>query len=179
MPRYYRRRYRGYRSGKSRYSNETACILFESTDTFERGTTFPKGEVESKLYVGYPVVAATGVFGTRKAKNFEISLTTNTLESPLVCALVYVPEGTLAGNFNLGESPINNVESLYEPNQNIICQFVIPANGESNSPQVTKVKTRLARNLDSGDSIVMIFGNIAATTQTFSVAGTVNYAIKY
>lgn len=179
MPRGYRRRYRGYRSAKSRYSNETAIITHNQTTTLDAGDTFPKGVIEEKSYVGYPVVPSTSTYGTRKAKNFEISLTSDALSQPLVCALVYVPQGTLASDFNVTTPTLDKVSSLYEPNQNVICQFVIPANGTSNSPQITKVKTRLARNLDSGDQIVMIFAPIGPISTAFALGATVNYAIKY
>lgn len=178
MPRYYRRRYRGYRSGRAKYSNETTYF---STNTIDvaAGSTFPAGtDPEThKPWRGYTIVGATTVAGTRKVKNFDISLTSQNLGAPVVGALVYVPEGTLASEMTLGTDP----SSLYEPNQNVICQFMIPANGETNSPQITRIRSRLARNLDAGDSIVMIFGAIGAISSEANalVCSTINYAIKF
>ena len=191
MARYYRRRYRTYRTGRNKYSNETTFIShvvdggtgIGHSGSVSPGQTFPEIYDTSsppKLQNrGYSIVPPTDVYGTRKVKNIDISLTTDLLSAPLVCALVYCPEGTLASTFSLGEG----TSSLYEPNQNIIGQFVIPANGEANAPQITRFKTRLARNLDSGDTIVLIFGSltgISANAETpVRIAGTVNYAIKY
>lgn len=172
MYRRYRRRY----YGKSKYSNETTFFDFTKPATaWGRGTSFPvDGDTG---FLGIPIVSSTNVYGTRKVKNFDISLTTTDLSSPLVGALVYLPEGTQTSHFVLGD--LRN--SLYEPNQNVICQFMIPANGPQNAPQITRIRSRLARNMDSGDSIVMLFGNIGEipAESQFEIAGTVNYAIKF
>ena len=75
MPRrYYRRRY--YRSGKSKYSNETSSFISNDL-AVSAGTTFPS--TDSPRTKGVTIVDKTLVAGTRKAKNFDISLTTNNL----------------------------------------------------------------------------------------------------
>lgn len=180
MPRYYRRRYRSYRSGKQKYSNET--ISFSGpTGALSPGDNFPASEDN----VGQLVVPATTVYGTRKVKNFEIQVTTEGLTSPVIGCLVYVPEGTTANEIN---KPITgkDVTSVYEPNQNLIKQFIIPASAYNTgssitnpNPVVTKVKTSLARNLDSGDEIRLIFCAVGDVLDGAQFAGTVNYAIKY
>lgn len=180
MPRGYRRRYRYYRSAKSKYSNETNVIAYGLTDTVSAGTTFPYGnDQEGNARKGMLIVPATNVYGTRKAKNFDISLTTVNNSAPILAVLVYVPQGTLASNIAISGSDIGAASSLYEPNQNVICQFVIPAATSTSSQTLTKYKTRLARNLDSGDSIVLILAGLGDLDNTFSIAGTVNYCIKY
>ena len=180
MPRYYRRRYRGYRLAKSRYSNETTVITFNTAEAQpEAGQTFPSDTIEEQEYRGFPIVAKTTVYGTRKAKNFDLTLTTKGLNAPLLGCLVYVPQGTLASAITSSSAGLGDVKSLYEPNQNVIMQFMVPANGSADAPQITKVRTRLARNLDSGDSIVLIFCPLETLADTVYIAATVNYAIKY
>lgn len=181
MPRVYRRRYRSYRSGRSKYSNQTTSLLFEVPQAgVDAGDSFPTGQDEQEnQYRGCTIVPSTGVYGTRKAKNFDIQVTTTAIASPIVAALVYVPQGTLASGLNISAFSPEGPNSLYEPNQNVIGQFIIPATPEGTSQSVTRFRTRLARNLDSGDSIVLIFGAVDHLDQGSSICATVNYAIKY
>lgn len=181
MPRGYRRRYRSYRSAKARYSNETTSIVITvPSGGIEGGATFPEGtDTQGNAYKGCMIVPPTGVYGCRKAKNFDISITTAETATPIIAALVYVPQGTLAQDMNLGAFSPDSINSLYEPNQNVIGQFVIPATFEGSAQTVTRFKTRLARNLDSGDCIVLLFGNVAELPQGSQICCTANYAIKY
>ena len=180
MPRGYRRRYRYYRSGRSKYSNETTSIVYATPSAYAASTTFPIGiDSQGNQFRGVVIVPATTVYGTRKAKNFDISITTAGTETPIVAALVYVPQGTYAGDMNVAAFTGDSVVSLYEPNQNVIGQFVIPATFDNTTQTVTRFKTRLSRNLDSGDQIVLLFGNADQIPQDAAICGTVNYAIKY
>lgn len=181
MPRYYRRRYRSYRSGKSKYSNQTTSLLLTVPEAgVEAGATFPTGQDEQENpYRGCTIVPATGVYGTRKAKNFDIQITTSSIGNPIVAALVYVPQGTLASTLNIASFTPEGPNSLYEPNQNVIGQFIIPATPEGTSQSVSRFKTRLARNLDSGDSIVLVMAPVAGLVDGAQICATVNYAIKY
>lgn len=180
MPRGYRRRYRSYRSGRSKYSNETTNILYATPSALAAGTTFPTGtDSQGNSFRGVVIVPATTVYGARKAKNFDVSITTAGTQTPIVAALVYVPQGTTAGDVNMEAFTGDSVVSLYEPNQNVIGQFVIPATFAGNTQTVTRFKTRLARNLDSGDMIVLVFGNATQIPEGAQIVGTVNYAIKY
>lgn len=181
MPRGYRRRYRSYRTGRSKYSNQTTSLLLTIPESgVDAGETFPAGQDEEQNpYKGCTIVPATSVYGTRKAKNFDVQITTSVIGCPIVAALVYVPQGTLASSLNISAFSPEGPNSLYEPNQNVIGQFVIPATPEGTSQSITRFKTRLARNLDSGDSIVLIMAPINSIGDGSQICATVNYAIKY
>lgn len=181
MPRGYRRRYRSYRTGRSKYSNQTtSLVLTIPSPGVDPGETFPDGQDEEQNhYRGCTIVPSTAVYGTRKAKNFDVQITTGAITTPVVAALVYVPQGTLASNLNVSSFSPEGPNSLYEPNQNVIGQFVIPATPDGTSQSVTRFKTRLARNLDSGDSIVLIMAPVASMEAGSQICATVNYAIKY
>lgn len=174
MPRYYRRRYRTYRSGKSKYSNETTTFSHQNdyaSTPLPAGTTFP---VADGRVVGFTIVAPTQVYGTRKVKNFDVQITSGAFAGPMRCALVYVPQGTNPSSI----LSINDSATLYEPNQNVILSFIVPDSGNGGN-NLIHFKSRLARNLDSGDSIVLICYNIVEQSGLVLFAGQVNFAIRY
>lgn len=177
MPRRYRK-YRRYNKilKSTKYSNET----YGTKITLENDTAgFAIDHVEM-------IPTVTGNLGTRKVKNFTLrfiadqALRTNatgtTLErSKLAFFLVYVPEGTEPSipNFGIADNPL----SCYEPNQNVILSGMVDSN------QVYSYKSRLARNLNSGDTISLILAALtpapAGTTITTPVTFTLNYAISF
>lgn len=197
----YRRRYLRPSGGK--YSNETVTFAYEASTNLDAGDTWPNiAEPQpGQIPKGVLIVPATNVMGNRKVKNFTIKVTTKNSNSPIYGALVYVPEGTTPGD--LGTN--SRYKSLYEPNQNVICSFIIPPNCnrieedgnyfvyDSQSSQLINVTSRLARNLSSGDMIVLLFSNSMALysgpgTHTddngrvdakTEIYGSVNYAIRY
>lgn len=177
--------YRTYRSAK--YSNETVCFNTQVTAPVNGGGSFPNGNPPGVL-----IVPATDVLGNRKCKNFTIKVTANLNDDPIIGALIYVPEGTIANPLQVA----GTAQSLYEPNQNIIATFVIPPNCtrdgqdhlvEVSAPTQITVSNKLARNLNTGDYIVLLFatpnglsaGDGLNQDPPITISGTVNYAIKY
>lgn len=177
MPRRYTRSGRYTRRVKTvKYSNET----YNYAGSLLVNNGAQKGNWHQTL------ITSIDQQGVRKCKNFELSLSGSPfipaaegtpLESPIFYALVYVPQGTEPSQINIG-SP-EAAASLYEPNQNVIMAGVWP--GDLKSP-FTK-KTRLARNLNSGDSIHLILAtpplNDAGGAYAKTVAVTLNYAISF
>ena len=167
MPRRYRRRrYALTRPVKTaKYSNETFAAI-QQVDTTSSADWFVL------------LSSASPVLGTRKAKNFTLTLVTSS-PVPFFFALVYVPEGTNPSGLNAGSTVEQNVlisASLYEPNQNVIMSGSF---GGPNST-VERYKTRLARNLNSGDSIFLVFHNLVpGDSASENVAVQCNYAISY
>lgn len=157
-----------------KYSNETTC--FANPVTIAAGTA-DAGQVNATM------ISAVNVQGMRKAKNFTLRIVANN-RTPIAWALVYVPQGQNPSVMGIG-TPAAPV-SLYEPNQNVIMAGVLPIagtpEGASNvsltfSPQVSR--TRLARNLNSGDTIVLCFRNLNNLATTFDVQAMLNYAITF
>ena len=117
---------------------------------------------------GQAIVPATTVQGMRKVKHVTVSLSKLTNDGvddakPFHWALVYVPESYAA-------NPIGAVGgSLYEPNQYVMaCGCVDPDAGP------IRIRSPVARNLNSGDSISLVIG---APTSGATYVGVVSYAV--
>ena len=170
MPRRRRTR-RTYSILRSKYSNETYAAQY----------SFTLNNESSALTYATIFTTITQVMGTRKAKNFTLNSVVSGTQIPLYFALVFVPQGTDPSNLNFGntvESGVLLSSSLYEPNQNVIMSGII---GGPMS-QVERHKTRLARNLNSGDRILLVFRPLGYNTeeaQNVQVAFTLNYVISY
>lgn len=175
----YRRNYRRYYSrGYNRpvqpvkYSNETYNVTFQ----------YLWGSVPNSVAV--TMIPASEVQGMRKTKNFTLNIsqspTTNAegvvqATSSFIYALVYVPAGTVANAITIGNG--SAAASLYEPNQNVICTGVC----DSSSGQL-RISSRLARNLNSGDSVALVLRptNTSGTEGNITRASvTLNFAIAY
>ena len=176
MPRYYRRTRRSYK--KQRYSNETSIFNIVSHLDANQAPTYPTFNNK----IGYSLVPSTTVQGTRKVKNMTLSISASSLATPMVGAVVYVPAGT---NCSTIAHPAANGDpaSLYEPNQNVIQQFVLnPVEADSLvNTTVQRFRTRLARNLESGDEIRLVLSPLYASDSAYDakVSGSFNYAIAY
>lgn len=150
-----------------RYSNETMVVGTDLTVPNAGGN--PAAELRE-------VIINTDVQGMRKVKNFTVQIM-SPAPVPVQWALIYIPEGT-ANNVNgQGLPNNNNPVSLYEPNQNVIMSGILL---NSNVPMIRR--TRLARNLNSGDMIALtisaVHGNGNVPT-VYAVYAQVNYAISF
>lgn len=171
------RRSRGY---QSRYSRRIKTVKYSNETTNASGDFTIANTIQN---IAMPLISPSNVQGTRKCKNFELSLSGSPwaggedvlTDIPLIWALVYVPEGTEPNGIRLGA--LGNPASCYEPSQNVIMSGIWPGNLTSNY----KVKTRLARNLNSGDSIYLVLRTAVnepdGATKTLVV--NLNYAIAY
>lgn len=146
MPRRYRRTGRYTRRLKTvKYSNETRAFNFEYTfDTNQKAIS---------------IITVNSEQGMRKAKNFTLNIGANNLvlnnevsneHVPIAFALVYVPQGTVPSVIAFGTESqgVISTTSLYEPNQNVILSGLIMPGDNART-----FYSRLARNLNSGDSI--------------------------
>ena len=161
----YRRRSRYSRRVKSiKYSNETMNYI--NNAEISAGSSF---EADGVLI---PSVANQG---TRKVKNFDLQFMYETLPFPVAFALVYVPEGQEASSLTLSAS--GTPASLYEPNQNVIMSGILPPSATN----TIHYRTRLARNLNSGDTIQLVLKGISNTSEAaeFGFYAQLNYAIAY
>lgn len=184
----YRRRY--YRSKGSKYSNETVNFGATFNSTLTEGASFP-AEIQSSTVVdrGFTIVPPSDVMGSRKIKNIKIRIAIRGNSAPIYGVLVYAPQGTVPSGLTVGGNETNRT---YEPNQNVISSFLIPTQIVRDSSaqlvanldqQVFSINSRLARILNSGDTIKLILataGSIPLSEQeTMTVEGMANYVIKY
>ena len=172
MPRRYRRRrYAIARPVKTaKYSNETYASAAI--------TQF----LTANIYYAVPIAEAN-VLGTRKVKNFTLTLASKAANAadehqPFLFALVFLPEGTSPSIINFGTSVDQTTHavtslSLYEPNQNVIMSGIV------DSTQVYRFKTRLARNLNSGDKIILAFRPLGNWSAAGLLCYTLNYALSF
>lgn len=171
---------RTYRRRYARVARPLKTVKY-SNETFNAGNDYQKYITPAQGAINVPtesigLIGAIAAQGMRKVKNFTLNLMTNS-EVTLIWALIYLPDGGQIGNLNVGVAP--NSASLYEPNQNVIMSGLL----KSDSAQQT-FRTRLARNLNSGDSVGLIFKQVLPYPQgtqpghyTFFV--NLNYAITY
>lgn len=150
--------WRPYKTSK-KYSSENYSFYAElSTEN----TSVP---AESK-FVTLVDTTASQVLGTRKVKNFTLKLSLSKMHDvsqdanrglnavydigyAIPFALVYVPEGNDPNSLSFNQVP--NSISMYEPNQNVILC------GEIISGETKVFTTRLARNLNYGDKIMLVY----------------------
>lgn len=176
MPRRYRRRYaRASRPLKTvKYSNETY-------NSGGNQNYFYTGQ-QNQAQIATTIIDSINSQGMRKVKNISLNIMTGS-QIPLVWALVYVPQGGTPGNLNIGAP--NAAASLYEPNQNVIMSGTVVAGCAQQT-----WRTRLARNLNSGDSIVFTWKQLTlldegqdtgtvANPKNYPLFISANYAITY
>lgn len=156
-----RRRY-----SRARHSRPLKTVKYSSETT--NGAVLVKPQQPQWL----AVVPAIDTQGMRKAKNFTLRMTAGS-GGLFIWALVYIPQGTTPAQLNVSDTGA----SLYEPNQNVIMSGYV----YQNCPQET-FRTRLARNLNSGDQIGLLVAPLATAqpaqdgTQIYI---SLNYAITY
>lgn len=124
------------------------------------------------------LVPQSTVQGIRKVKNFNFNVTTN-IQFPVLWAIIYLPEGgdiqQIKPNTNAGKEGNPDARKtfveLFAANQWVIgCGTCI-------SGAVQTFKTRMARNLNGGDSVWMILWSANADGGYINITG--NYAIRY
>ena len=161
MARRTRRYYRRTRPLKTvRYSNET----YNATNLFS---------LSAGTQAHMTLISSVDAQGTRKTKNFTL-LFVFAGPVPLVFALVYVPQSQQPSTLMLGaaDGPV----ALYEPNQNVIMSgYITP---QSNTAPT--FRTRLARNLNSGDRICLVVKAVTdVDINNVGLGIMLNYAISY
>lgn len=181
MPRYYRRRYRIGVYPRKRYSNETMTSTgqFDSVANDQQaGDILASGKFG--IFPKLICIPSSNVQGMRKVKNFTLTISPSVFLSdgtnfncPIRFALVYVPQGQDPGNLNIGAG----INSLYEPNQNVIMSGAFMSN------ENFKVRSYLSRNLNSGDQIMLLMAGQSYENWSLDISSnmaiTLNYAIAY
>ena len=115
------------------------------------------------------VVPPTTLQGMRKVKHLAVNClvsTEQTVAAGIIWALMYIPQGMTVPAFN-----VTSGSPLIEPNQ-----FVLNCGVFDNNAGPTRLTTRLSRNLNSGDRIVLLM-QPAGGSGGATVAGVVRYAI--
>ena len=161
------RRYSKRRSAnRDRYSVENISITSPDNAWTE---VVGSGSVTTSKQFAVAVVPQTDVQGMRKVKHFTLSFSVANGDPFLYYALVYVPEGYEPNNIQI--PIVGQAVSLYEPNQYVISAGVLDFSGGP-----CRVKTPLARNLNSGDSIYLVIASVSNSSPPI-VRMNIQYAI--
>ena len=166
----YRRRYsRSFRGKKDRYSVERTVF----NTSFSGGTVAFQNQTST-------VVAPTSLQGMRKVKHLAVDIIADDDETatgvgniPFGYVLYYVPAGTTVQPPNWNQTS----GDLMPTNQ-----FVISSGTFTTQNNPIRIRSRLSRNLNSGDAIFLTITNLDAIGTTSSargcnIHGFVSYAI--
>ena len=157
MPKYYKKKYYPRASSRDKYSVEQSAFTEVITASNQQATL---------------IVPPTATQGMRKVKHLTISVATTASASTsdyFYWALVYVPEGYNPNTLTVA-STAGASTPLYEPNQNVLSCGVFDLSSGPN-----RISTPLARNLNTGDRIILIVAN--PTPSSITLHGVVRYAI--
>ena len=120
------------------------------------------------------IVAAIGAQGKRKCKNFDINLAlqqnANQIGTLIYYALVYVPSTTTAGTISNSTGT-----EYYSPPNNVIAAGIYDCDEGTGF----RIRTRLARNLNSGDAIQLVMRASSSSTSTINLQGVVSYVVAF
>ena len=162
MPRRYRRRL----AKKAKYSIEQTYVNFGSSQNWT--SVAGSGTIAASLQDVVTITDPTDLQGMRKVKHFDITFSAGSADEPVAYALVYVPEGRdplpllLRGAGQAGP--------LYAANQDVIACGVLDFTGGP-----CRIRSHLARNLNSGDRIFLLVGTY--TGINISLIANIRYAI--
>lgn len=174
MPRRYSRR-RSY-GPKDKYSIENRIV---QTNTLPNWPAIAEsGDFGAGKQIAYEIVPKTETQGMRKCKHFTMTFTCDSGGElkPMYYALVYVPDGYDVNRVGLPKYNTVSSHSPYEPNQFVISQGILDFSGGP-----LRIRSPLSRNLNSGDSIYLVFAYLTAwgTPDTYGITSTISYAISY
>ena len=147
----YKKRYRGNRD---KYSVEHTAF---------------QTSVAAATTTSIVVVPSSNIRGMRKVKHLTISIAGASSGVGVYWALVYCPEGYSPQAFNVPTAENPSVD-LYYANQFVMSCGVLDFDA---GPQ--RISTRLSRNLNSGDSIVLLLRSVSG--ELSGLQGVVQYAI--
>ena len=159
MPRRYYRRRRIV--NKDKYSIEQTSINTPQAVDWTEVAGVEGVTVASQQYT-IPIVPATSVQGMRKVKHLDFTIGNlgSDTGSILYYAIVYTPSSYTPNNIDI---PVTGTAlPLYEPNQYVMSCGVLDF-----SAGPCRIRSPLARNLNSGDSINLI---LACTGDAASVS---------
>lgn len=163
----YRRRYsRSFRGKKDKYSVERTVF----NTVFSAGTVAFQNQTST-------MVASTSIQGMRKVKHLAVDIIADGDNDPAAGSrpfgyvLYYVPHGTTVTPPNW-----NQVAGDLMPTN----QFVISSGTFTTQNNPVRIRSRLSRNLNSGDAIFLTVTNLDDINQNYgpvNIHGFVSYAI--
>jgi hypothetical protein len=160
---------RRFRRGFSSRSSFTTCRRLRYSQ--ENGTYWLQvaGSTGDGSHSAVYLLARSLNLGVRKIKNIKLDMIADN-NWPAFWAVIYIPEG-MDPNPGLIVGAMAASASIYEPNQNVILYGVVDMTNPVHQ------FTRLARNLNGGDCVILVLQGIGDST--INVRGTVSYVVAY
>ena len=168
---YKRRYFKRPISNKKKYS-------FEQTSFNLLIPSYTQATVnELTSQVSIPLIPPSDLYGMRKIKNITISFASNNTQTygqQFYYSIVYVPQGYDVQSLTT-PSEDSTAISMYSANQ-----FVMSCGLIELSAGPIRINSRLARNLNSGDSIALICKQVAFdTAAAIPINALATYAVCY
>ena len=166
----YRRRYYKRTANKDKYSIEQTLIAVPPSADWEAFPEIAELHIAASKQYAISVIPPTDIQGTRKVKHFTLSFSSADINSLIYYSLIYVPAGYEPQRINTPKA--GYAISSYDANQFIISQGALDFTGGP-----LRIKSPLSRNLNSGDSIYLVFALTGPNDITNGLYATVRYAI--
>lgn len=163
-----RRRYYKRTGNRDKYSVEHTCVRTNPTSQWSQvAATSASPTTYQSTYV---LVTSTDMQGMRKVKHLTITAS-NAASSlnPLYYAVVFVPSGYEPQDLVLPNS--NGATDIYPANQYVMSCGWLDFDGGP-----LRIRSKLSRNLNSGDAIALILGSYSQNESAYYVFD-VTYAI--
>ena len=166
------RRYRRRIVNKDKYSIEQTVLATPSVETWSLIPADEQAETRASRQYSVAILPPSDLQGMRKIKHLTFTISNNSHDDAttpqLLYAIVYVPQGYNPQTLNF--PAIGGATQLYPANQYVMSSGVLDFSGGP-----LRIRSPLSRNLNSGDSIYIVF----ASPDTSGVAFTaeVKYAI--
>ena len=158
MPkRFFRRR----QYNRDKYSVEHTSVRTNTTDQW---TQVPAVEDSaSSFQTVHTIVSPSEIQGMRKVKHLTLTASNPvTATTPIYYVLAYVPQGYQAQNIFMPAAGVSL--DTYPANQYVMSCGWLDFDGGP-----LRIRTRLSRNLNSGDSIVLILGSYSGSNSVYYV----------
>jgi len=147
MPRkYYKRTYK-----KDKYSVEQTNVLTPAVSSWSLVEVTDETKLNSRQFA-IPIIPSVAFQGMRKVKHLTISIcntASSTEDLALLYSIAFVPQGYEPQTISVPN--YGYAQNNYQSNQFIMSSGVIDF-----SAGPARIRTRLSRNLNSGDSIILL-----------------------
>ena len=166
---YRRRRYGSYSRRGRRWSPTTQVVNTQTSSGSQKSLPIAFNHTGERVGSNYPLGPIM------KVKNFRLNVVFESSVTAL-WALVYVPDGVPIGTLNVAGTGIDSMpNALYEPQQFIIASGVYTSQGSSGAAAPLRVWTPLARNLNPGDGVFLVWRALTSASSIPTVI-TLNYS---
>ena len=160
-----------YRKKSDKYSVEQTNVITPAIMNWTH-IQAPNETQQDSLQFAVDVVPAVDFEGMRKVKHITVSFaSTGNNSTPIFYAIVYIPQGYQSVPLAIPANG-NGVDN-YTANQFVMSSGVLEFDGGP-----LRIRSRLSRNLNSGDRIGLILATSASyETATQEIYMQINYAI--